>query len=69
MLRAAGWGEFAAADLQGYVEKAVGLAGDPGNLGALRAGMRERLLGSAVCDTAGFAREMEGLYLGFLGAE
>ncbi len=67
LLRAAGLEEYAAGDLRGYVEKAVGLAGDPGNLGALRAGMRERLLDSAVCDTAGFAREMEGLYLGFLG--
>ena len=67
LLRAAGLEEFAAADLRGYVEKAVGLAGDPGKLGALRAGMRERLLGSAVCDTAGFAREMEGLYLRFVG--
>lgn len=66
LLRAAGLEEFAAGDLRGYVEKAVELAGDPGDLGELRAGMRERLLESAVCDTAGFAREMEELYLGFL---
>ena len=65
-MRAAGLEEFAAGDLRGYVEKAVELAGDPGDLGELRAGMRERLLKSAVCDTAGFAREMEELYLGFL---
>ena len=67
LLRAAGLEEFAAVDLRGYVEKAVGLADCAGDLGALRAGMRGRLLGSAVCDTAGFAREMEGLYMGFLG--
>ncbi len=67
LLRAAGLEEFAAVDLRGYVERAVGLADCAGDLGALRAGMRRRLLGSSVCDTVGFAREMEGLYLRFQG--
>ena len=69
LLRAAGLEEFAAADLGGYVEKAVGWAKEGerwAGLAALREGMRGRLLGSAVCDTAGFARNMEGLYLRFL---
>ena len=70
LLRAAGLEEFVAADLEGYVEKAVGWANEAGSWGrlaALRAGMRGQLLGSAVCDTVGFARNMEALYLGFVG--
>jgi len=70
LLRAAGLEEFVAADLEGYVEKAVGWANEAGSwgrLGALRAGMRGQLLGAAVCDTVGFARNMEALYLGFVG--
>lgn len=65
LLRTAGLEEFTAPDLRGYIELAVALANDPGTpvrLAELRAGMRERLRGSAVCDTAGFARAMEELY-------
>lgn len=70
LLRAAGLEEFAAANLGGYLEMAVGWANEAvkwGGLAALREGMRGRLLGSAVCDTVGFARNLEGLYLRFLG--
>jgi predicted O-linked N-acetylglucosamine transferase (SPINDLY family) len=70
LLRTAGLGEFVAEDAAGYVELAVRLANDPetpGRLAELRRGMRARLKGSAVCDTARFAREMEELYLRFAG--
>jgi len=43
----------------------VALLGDPatpGRLGALRAGMRERLMASAAGDSAGLCRALEAIY-------
>jgi protein O-GlcNAc transferase len=44
---------------EGYIEKAVALAGDLEALATLRAGMRERLLSSPLMDAPGFARRFE----------
>jgi predicted O-linked N-acetylglucosamine transferase (SPINDLY family) len=66
LLRAAGLGEFVAGSLQEYVELCVRLssaADTPDRLQAFRAGIRERLRASPVCDAATFARNMEALYL------
>ena len=65
ILVAAGLDEWVARDADEYVERAVGLAGDPQSperLVKARREMRQRLLASSVCDTAGFAREMEAIY-------
>ncbi len=66
ILRAAGLGEFVAASLEEYISMAVKLARTPETperLAQLRAGMRDRLRASPVCDTQTFARNMERLYL------
>ncbi|HTP62699.1 MAG TPA: tetratricopeptide repeat protein, partial [Burkholderiales bacterium] len=63
LLEAAGLGELVAGDVDAYVQAAVQLAGDPARLAALRAGMRERLSGSALRDETGFVRELEERYL------
>ncbi len=56
VLEAVGIGGACLAATEGaYVEKAVGLAGDAAALGQLRAGLRERMRGSRLCDGAGFA--------------
>lgn len=66
ILRAAHLGEYVADDLEGYVKQAVELAHcpqTPARLDQLRMGLRERLARSPVCDTAGFARNMENQYV------
>jgi predicted O-linked N-acetylglucosamine transferase (SPINDLY family) len=62
ILGAAGLESLVAASPEAYLGLAAGLAGDPGHLGALRGGLRDRLLASPICDAAGFARRLEGLY-------
>lgn len=57
--------EFIAPDVEGFVQKAITLANDPGTserLAELRQTMRERLRQSPVCDVQGFARSMEREY-------
>jgi predicted O-linked N-acetylglucosamine transferase (SPINDLY family) len=51
--------------LEGYVSLASRWANSPEEwprLVALRTDMRRQLMASSVCDTAGFAREMEEIY-------
>ena len=65
ILRAANLGQFVGESLEEYVSMAIRLAtsGDrSGFLGELRRNMRSQLLQSRVCDTAGFARNMEQIY-------
>jgi predicted O-linked N-acetylglucosamine transferase (SPINDLY family) len=62
VLGAAGLGEWVARDEREYVELAVGWAGRLEELSELRAGMRERLRGSALLDEAGFVRGLEAAY-------
>src|SRR5205085_660448 len=61
LLRAAGLDEFIGRDVREYVEICVRLAtraDTADRLRAFRAGIRDRLRRSPVCDAAGFAREM-----------
>jgi predicted O-linked N-acetylglucosamine transferase (SPINDLY family) len=51
-----------AKDVDEYVAIAFGLAADPDRLDRLRPEVRERFLGSAVCDVAGYVAELEGVY-------
>jgi len=65
LLRAGGLAEFVADGLEGYVSLASRWANSPEEwprLADLRADMRTQLMASSVCDTAGFAREMEEIY-------
>ena len=65
ILRAANLQEFVADDLEGYIARAIQLANsleERTKLATLREGMRNHLMSSSVCDTAGFAREMEEIY-------
>jgi predicted O-linked N-acetylglucosamine transferase (SPINDLY family) len=66
MMHNAGLSEFVAADLDGYVARAVELATDPATparLDALRGEMRQRLRQAPVCDAGALARQMEEIYL------
>jgi predicted O-linked N-acetylglucosamine transferase (SPINDLY family) len=57
---AAGLGDaWIADDAQDYVAKAVAVAADVGKLAALRAGLREQVLASPLCDAERFARNLE----------
>jgi protein O-GlcNAc transferase len=65
LLRAAGLDEYIGCDRQDYAEICVRLANSPttgAKLQAFRAGIRERLRASPVCDAVALARGMEGLY-------
>ncbi len=62
LLEAAGLDDLVANDVAGYVSVATQLARDIDRLKTMRRNMRDRLLGSRACDTAGFARSMENLY-------
>jgi protein O-GlcNAc transferase len=67
ILRAANLSQFVGRGLEDYVSMAIRLANAPDRcefLGELRRNMRSRLRQSPVCDTAGFARNMERLYRG-----
>jgi predicted O-linked N-acetylglucosamine transferase (SPINDLY family) len=62
LLRSAGLGEYVARDLDGYVAMAAALAAQPERVARARAGMRERIRGSDVCNGEQLARDMEHLY-------
>ena len=59
ILRNVGLEDWIAADADDYVARAVHHAGAPAALAALRAGLRERLLESPLCDAARFAAHLE----------
>jgi protein O-GlcNAc transferase len=67
ILRAGGLAEWVTSSADAYVTRAIALAnGDetPEMLRELRLTMREQLARSPVCDTPGFARQMEAIYFG-----
>ena len=47
---------------EAYIARAVALASDLPHLAALRAGLRDRLLNSPLCDGPGFTRDLEAAY-------
>jgi len=61
-LAAVGLSELIAADVEGYVATARGLAEDLPRLAALRSGLRARMAASPLCDGARFARNLEAVY-------
>ncbi|UEM19357.1 tetratricopeptide repeat protein [Skermanella mucosa] len=54
--------EWAAADADGYVRIAAALSRDREALARLRAGLRNRMADSPLCDGAGFTRGLEAAY-------
>jgi protein O-GlcNAc transferase len=61
-LTAAGLSELIAADADAYLDIAAGLAQDRAALAALRAGLRDRMAASPLCDGPRFARHLEESY-------
>ena len=62
ILRNAGLDSLVARSQTEYIEKAVELAAHPQRVAELRAGMRDRLAQSTLCDTVGFTRKLEDAY-------
>ena len=62
VLHGAGHDEWIADSEQEYLDKLVALATDVPALAATRAGLREQMRSSPLCDGAGFARRMEQTY-------
>ncbi len=62
VLHHAGLAEWIAGDLPDYVQKAALLAGDIPRLATIRAGLRDRLARSPLCDAARFTRGVEAAY-------
>ena len=62
LLTAVGLTALIAPDTNSYVTLAADLARDPDRLATLRAGLRQRLAASPLCDAADFARAMENAY-------
>jgi protein O-GlcNAc transferase len=68
--RAAGLGEFVCRNLDDYISCAIALAthpDTPDRLRGLRRAMRSRLTRSTLCNTVGFARNMENLFEEIVG--
>jgi protein O-GlcNAc transferase len=61
-LTALGLQELIAGSRQEYLDKAVSLALDPAHRSELRAGLRNRMARSPLCDGPGLARAMESAY-------
>jgi predicted O-linked N-acetylglucosamine transferase (SPINDLY family) len=62
LLSRVGLGAMAAADTERYVELAAFLAGAPDRLAGLRAGLRDTVAGSSLCDEEGLTRRIERAY-------
>jgi predicted O-linked N-acetylglucosamine transferase (SPINDLY family) len=62
MLRVIGLGEFVAATGEDYVARAVEWSLRRDELAAVRASLRERMRGSALCDGPRFARDLEDAF-------
>jgi predicted O-linked N-acetylglucosamine transferase (SPINDLY family) len=64
ILHTMGMTEWIAADKAEYVTKAVAFAANLPALAGVRAGLRQRLLGSPICDAPRFARNLEEAFRG-----
>lgn len=64
ILAAAGAPEWAGKTDEEFVSIAKGLAGDAGALARIRAGLRDKVLGSALCDQRAFVGRLEGAIKG-----
>ncbi len=62
ILQRIGLGDLVAESEDDYLAKTVALAADPGRLADLRAGMRQRMRASPLCDGRGLARDLEAAY-------
>lgn len=62
ILHGAGHDEWIADTEEQYIEKLVALASDLPKLAAIRAGLREGMLASPLCDAADFAKRMEASF-------
>lgn len=62
LLTAVGLEELIAEDEDGYLERAIGLARDPGRLADLRGGLRDAMRRSPLCDAADFSAAVERAY-------
>jgi predicted O-linked N-acetylglucosamine transferase (SPINDLY family) len=62
MLTNVGLGELVAGSPEQYVATATEVAKNPGQLKALRQGLRERVAASPICNAPVFVRDLEGLY-------
>lgn len=62
VLNQIGLEELVANTQEEYIDKTIRLATDLPRLGELRRNMRQRILGSPLCDGAGFARDLEAAY-------
>jgi predicted O-linked N-acetylglucosamine transferase (SPINDLY family) len=73
LLTAAGLPDLIAATPEEFVRKAAALAADRPALAALRAGLRDRLRASALCDGPAYARRMDSalrrMWRGWCGAD
>jgi protein O-GlcNAc transferase len=65
MLKAVGQEQWAADTPEAYAEAAARLAGDPDELAALRAGLRQTVAASPLCDSKRRARQLERLFRAF----
>lgn len=64
ILTTSGVPELVAGNVEDYIALAAGLARDRARLAGLRAGLRDRLAASPLCDAARFARHLEAAYRG-----
>lgn len=62
ILAAVGLQDWIAQDESDYLHKVCALAQTPEQLQSLKQSLRQRLLDSAICDGAGFCRELEVIY-------
>lgn len=63
LLHALGTPELAASTPDAFVSAAIALANDLDRLGAVRAGLRERMSASPLRDEAAFTRALEAAYV------
>ena len=63
ILKNLGMAECVTDSEEAYIAKVIALASDLPRLAALRSGLRNQLLNSALCDGPGFTRDLEDVYL------